>query len=73
MEDPGLKQFNTAGTFTVSFTVTDALGLADPTPATRIVTVQSANQPPNGVIDTPTGNLTIDVGESKMRVAGVRD
>ncbi len=61
---PGLKQFNTAGTFTISFTVTDALGLADTTPATRIITVQSANQPPNGVIDTPTGNLTIDAGES---------
>jgi hypothetical protein len=64
VEDPGLKQFNTAGTFTVNFTVTDALGLADPTPATRIITVQSVNQPPNGVIDTPTGNLTVDVGES---------
>lgn len=41
VEDPGLKQFNTVGTFTVSFTVTDALGLADPTPATRIVTVKA--------------------------------
>jgi hypothetical protein len=38
-EDPGLKQFNTEGVFTVTFTVTDALGLADPTPATRIITV----------------------------------
>ncbi len=41
LEDPGLLQFNAPGTFTVSFTVTDALGLADPTPATRVITVQS--------------------------------
>jgi lysophospholipase L1-like esterase/hemin uptake protein HemP len=39
-EDPGLKQFNSAGTFTVTFTATDAEGLADPTPATRTITVQ---------------------------------
>jgi lysophospholipase L1-like esterase len=64
VEDPGLKQFNTAGIFTVSFTVTDALGLADPTPATRIITVQSGNQPPNSVINTPSGNVTIPQGGS---------
>jgi lysophospholipase L1-like esterase len=40
-EDPGLKQFDNAGTFTVTFTATDAKGLSDPTPATRIITVQS--------------------------------
>ena len=41
-EDPGAVQFNTPGTYSVSFTVTDALGLADPTPATRTVTVNAA-------------------------------
>ena len=41
-EDPGLVQFNTAGSFTVSFTVTDSLGLADPIPDVRIITVQTA-------------------------------
>ena len=40
-EDPGLVQFDTVGTFTVSFTVTDGLGLANPTPDTRTITVQS--------------------------------
>ena len=42
IEDPGLVQFNTAGSFTVSFTVTDSLGLADPIPDVRIITVQTA-------------------------------
>ena len=41
-EDPGLKQFDNVGTFAVTFTVTDDKGLADPTPATRTVTVQSS-------------------------------
>ncbi|MBZ0190504.1 MAG: discoidin domain-containing protein [Candidatus Kuenenia stuttgartiensis] len=40
-EDPGMLTFNNPGVFTVTFTVTDALGLADSTPATRTVTVQS--------------------------------
>jgi len=32
-------QFNTPGIFTVSLTVTNSMGIADPTPATRVVTV----------------------------------
>jgi hypothetical protein len=39
-EDPGLKQFNNPGSFTVTYTVNDAAGLGDPTPAVRLVTVQ---------------------------------
>ena len=67
IEDPGSVQFNTAGSFTVSFTVTDSLGLADPTPATRIITVNQApvNQAPDGVINTPgSGDLSINVGDT---------
>ena len=59
---PGQIQFNNEGVFTVSFTVTDALGLADPTPATRIITV--GNQAPDGTIDAPSTDLTINVGDS---------
>lgn len=55
--------FNTAGTFTVSLTVTDAKSLADPTPATRTVTVTAAaNQAPNGTITTPAANLNVTQG-----------
>ncbi|HXJ70106.1 MAG TPA: PKD domain-containing protein, partial [Verrucomicrobiae bacterium] len=66
VEDPGAVVFATAGTYTVTFTVTDAKGLADPTPATRTITVNpaAANQAPNGTIDTPTVNTTITAGQS---------
>ena len=36
---PGLVRFDTPGTFTVTFTVADALGLVGPTSATRTITV----------------------------------
>ncbi len=47
VEDPASVQFNNAGVFTVTFTVTDALGLSDPSPATVTVTV---NNPDNQLI-----------------------
>ncbi|HKY31066.1 MAG TPA: PKD domain-containing protein [Candidatus Polarisedimenticolia bacterium] len=43
VEDPGLVSFSTPGTYTVTLTVTDALGLSDPTPDRRLVTVVSAS------------------------------
>ena len=66
VEDPGVVTFATAGTYTVTFTVKDALGLADPTPDTRTITVNpvAGNQAPNGTIDTPTANVTITAGQS---------
>ncbi|MGQ4809288.1 hypothetical protein NKDENANG_02703 [Candidatus Entotheonellaceae bacterium PAL068K] len=60
-EEPGDVIFNTPGTFTVTFTVIDDLGLADPTPDTRTVTVNAA---PDGVIDTPGAAVTINAGET---------
>jgi PKD repeat protein len=61
-QNPGAVTFNTAGTFTVSFTVTDSLGLPS-TAVTRTVTVTSAaNQPPVATIGAPTGNVTVAQG-----------
>jgi PKD repeat protein len=55
--------FATAGTYTVTFTVTDAKGLADPTPATRTITVVApANQAPDSTITTPSANATVTQG-----------
>src|SRR4029079_5505790 len=42
VEDPGSVVFATAGTYTVTFTVRDSLGLADPTPDSRVITVNPA-------------------------------
>ena len=58
--------FNSVGTFTINFTVTDSLGRADPTPAqiTLIVNDPNANQAPNGIINTPIGNVAVNVSDS---------
>ncbi|WP_089935843.1 PKD domain-containing protein [Candidatus Entotheonella palauensis] len=45
-EDPGHVRFDTPGVFTVTLTVTDGLGLPDPTPATRQITVNMPPAPP---------------------------
>lgn len=64
-QNPGAVTFSNAGTFTVSFTVTDSKGLADPTPATRIVTVMAPNnQPPTGKITAPASDVSILKGAS---------
>ena len=44
-EDPGAIRFDIPGTYQVTLTVTDGLGLVDSTPATRVVTVLSSSQP----------------------------
>jgi PKD repeat protein len=44
-EDPGPITFSTPGSYTVTFTVTDSLGLADPTPDSRVITVNAATTP----------------------------
>lgn len=54
LEDPGNVTFSNAGVYSVTFTVTDSLGLADASPDTRTVTV-AANQAPNGTITSPPG------------------
>ena len=64
--NPGAVTFPTAGTFTVTFTVTDAAGLADPVPATRTVVVQSGSSSP--VI--PQTNWTLRFVDSQDTTGG---
>ena len=65
VEDPGSIRFDMPGVYPVTFTVTDHRDLADPSPASVMVTVQSqTNLAPEGVIDSPAGNITISAGES---------
>jgi PKD repeat protein len=54
LQDPGLLAFSRAGTFTVELTVTDARGLADPTPATLEVTVLDPPPPLPGFQNVTT-------------------
>ncbi len=42
VEDPGSVTFAGIGTYTVTLTVSDALGAADPTPASRVITVNGS-------------------------------
>jgi len=57
-QNPGRVTFNTPGVYTVTLTVTDSLGLADPVPDTRIITVKPLEPvvfvEPNGICG---GNL----------------
>src|SRR6202008_3194870 len=64
VEDPGAVAFANPGTYTVTLTVSDARGGVDATPATRTVTVLQPNQMPNGVIDQPASDVTIEPGAS---------
>ena len=50
VQDPGTVQFDNAGVFTVSFTVTDSQGLADPTPAQVTINVSTGGTTQDPVI-----------------------
>jgi PKD repeat protein len=60
---PGAHTYADAGTFAVTFTATDSKDLSDPTPATRTITV-AVNQPPEGTIVSPAGDITIAPGDA---------
>lgn len=61
-ETPGIRRFNTAGTYVVTLTVSDSMGLADPTPATRTITVSPPNQAPESTISEPPSDVSIAEG-----------
>jgi parallel beta-helix repeat protein len=83
LEDPGALTFQTAGTFTVTLTVTDALGLADATPARRVVTVSGAvsggggtggsNLVGNSSFEAGTTGWSAYGGGAMARVSGGQD
>ena len=60
IEDPGSITFNNPGTYTVTFTVTDAFGLSDPIPGSVVVKVLAGA---NSVI--PRGDWTIEFVNSE--------
>src|SRR5262249_45924249 len=59
--NPGEITFPTVGSFPITFTCTDAAGLVDPSPAVRIITV---NSPPDSNITSPSADVTITAGQS---------
>ncbi len=71
--EPGDHTYPEAGSFTVTFTATDENGLADPTPDSRTITVLGDNQPPDGIITQPTGDLTVPLGDPVTFAGTVSD
>ena len=65
----GVVSFANAGTYKISLLVTDNLGLVDPVPEVRTITVRdvsAANTPPNSQILTPSasGPVNVTVGQT---------
>jgi len=62
--------FTIPGVYQVTLTVTDALGLADPTPAVRVITVTAADTtPPVRSSGSPTGTLPAGTTSTVMSLA----
>ena len=68
MQNPGTIIYPNPGVYTITLTATDSLGLSDPNPPTRVITVQApgpiSSDTPNGEILTPAMDTTIMAGES---------
>jgi len=68
-EDPGSVQFDSTGVFTVTYTVTDFLGLSDPTPAILTITVLGGSE--SIPISQSTWSLTYVDSEETVGENGV--
>lgn len=71
IQNPGSVRFDIPGTYFIQLSVSDNLGIPDPTPAVRTITVSSPNSPaavtpvPSIVAPSPVnGTVSINVGES---------
>ncbi|ETX02348.1 MAG: hypothetical protein ETSY1_03870 [Candidatus Entotheonella factor] len=68
-QNPGAMPFTTPGTFTISFTCTDANGLSDPTPDSRTVIV---NQAPRTIITSHGDSVIVEAG-AQLNFTGICD
>ena len=68
VQTPGMITYPNEGVFTIRLIATDSMGLADPNPPVRTITVQAptpiSSDLPNGEILTPSMDTTINAGES---------
>ncbi len=69
---PGARTFTRTGTFSVSLTAVDDEGNLDPTPATRVVTVNAVTSPPPPppVVPPPVVPPPADPANTALRQAG---
>jgi len=72
-EDPGLVQFDSVGSYTVTFTVTDSQLLSDPTPATVVVNVQDPGSSLVIVDNTDAGFSTVGSWGTSSYTSGYYD
>lgn len=65
VQDPGAITFSVPGTYVVTLTVKDALGLADANPPKRTITVTAPlNKAPAGTLVSPAADASIVAGET---------
>ena len=80
IQNPGSIRFDVPGTYFIQLSVSDNLGIPDPTPAIRTITVNGSNTPiglaPVPSIIAPSsvnGSVSINVGESLFFAGSATD
>ncbi len=61
-QNPGTRSYPAAGTYTVTYTVTDDDGAVSPAASRVITVVAAANSPPTATITAPNQNVTVTLG-----------